>query len=725
VSRGRRVRRIHAAGVTVALALGAGAGAGAAWAYWSAGGSGTGTASTATLPAGATPTATATSTTTVAVSFARAVTAGGSELTDYTVRRYVTAVGGAASAVFTCTWPSGSALTCSDTGVPGGLWYYTDAPGFAGSSWVGAESARSNGAATDTTPPTVSVTSITPPANEVGYHNSSPVTVGLTAADDAGGAGVASITYRVDSGAPTTVTAATAAVPVAGDGTHAVLYFATDNAGNASATSAQTVRIDTVAPGATTIASYPNPVNIANRTGVAVSGTAEPGATVTLTIADAGGAHTVSRTASADGAGLWSTTGTDVSTLADGTITYRASATDAAGNTGPAATATASKDTVAPTVAVSAGTNPVNSGNVAAATASGTVSGGTVALSVTDGTNTVTAPSSSNGGTWSAGPVDLSPLADGTITYTATATDAAGNTSTATRTATKDTAAPTVTGVAIGPTANSSSGSIRKGGSYYIYGNASDAASGSVAAVTANLNNVTPGAAAVALTATGGPFTAGGVTYAYRSAALTAGGALTAGAKTFTVTATDAASNSSTPANGSVNIDNTAPSASAVALANHTGGVAGKPEIGDTVTFTYSTEMDPGTLYSGWDWGSTPDLTNATVAFQDSPTGNGTNKNNDSLSVAAPAGIDLGAVTNLEGHLVPTAQSSYSFAATVHYAVTGGQSVVTVTLGDLNPGSTAVGTAASSTFAWTPPATQTDLATNPISGSVTRTAVPF
>jgi len=721
----RRLRMLLAGGAGAAVVVYAGA----ASAYWSAGGSGTGAASTDTLPAGGTPTATVAGGTTVTVSFGRAVTPAGHDVTSYAVRRYAAPTGGTATAAFTCSWPSAGAPSCVETGVPAGVWYYTDTP-LAGSSWVGTESARSNGAATDSTAPTIAVTSITPPPNGNGYHDSSPVTVNLAATDNAGGAGVASITYWVDAGTHTTVIATTAAVSVAGDGAHSVSYFATDNAGNASATSTQTVRIDTVAPGVATVGSYPNPVNLANRASVAVSGSAEAAATVTLTIADAGGAHTVTATTTANGFGAWSVAGIDVTALNDGTVTYRATATDAAGNSGPVGTATASKDTVAPTVAIGAVTDPISTGNAAAAGASGTVeSGASVALAVTDGTpsHTIRPSVSVNGGSWTVTGVNLSTLTDGTIGYTATATDPAGNSATASRTATKDTTAPAVTALAVGPAANASTGQIRKSGSYYVYANATDTAPGTVATVTANVGNLTGGATAVALTGTGGPFSAGGVTYAYRSAAQTAGSGLTNGSKTFTATATDAAGNTSGAATGSLNVDGTAPSPAGVTLGNHTGGLAGKPETGDTITFTFSEEMDPGTLYAGWGWGITPDVTNAVITFNDNTGGNGTNQP-DSLTVTGPSGVSLGTVTNLEGHLVTAKQRSYTFGATVQYAVTGGQSVVTVTLGGVTAGASGIGTAGSSTFTWAAASTTTDLATNPIgstANTVDRTATPF
>ena len=76
----------------------------------------------------------------------------------------------------------------------------------------------------------------------------SAVTVALTAADNAGGSGVASITYAVDGGAPVLVAGAAASVPVSVSGAHSVTYFATDGAGNTEATRTLAVNIDTSKP---------------------------------------------------------------------------------------------------------------------------------------------------------------------------------------------------------------------------------------------------------------------------------------------------------------------------------------------------------------------------------------------------------------------------------------------------------------------------------------------
>nr|MDT0657493.1 ThuA domain-containing protein [Micromonospora sp. DSM 115978] len=72
------------------------------------------------------------------------------------------------------------------------------------------------------------------------------VTVTLTAADEAGGSGVAGTEYQLDDA--TAWTAYTGPVPVGGDGIHELRFRSTDAAGNVEATTSVTVRIDGTAP---------------------------------------------------------------------------------------------------------------------------------------------------------------------------------------------------------------------------------------------------------------------------------------------------------------------------------------------------------------------------------------------------------------------------------------------------------------------------------------------
>ncbi len=204
-----------------------------------------------------------------------------------------------------------------------------------------------------------------------------------------------------------------------------VNVVAQDAAGNSSPPA--TVTVDSSAPPAPVI----NPSN-----GVVISGTAEAGATVTLT--DAGGNPIGQVTA--DGSGNWSfTPGTP---LANGTVIV-ATATDPTGNTGPQAATTV--DSVAPAAPV---VNPSNG-----TTISGTAEAGAKVI-LTDGNGNPIGQTTADGsGNWSFTPG--TPLANGTV-VNAVAQDPAGNTSGPAST-TVDTVAPAT------PVINASNGSVITG----------------------------------------------------------------------------------------------------------------------------------------------------------------------------------------------------------------------------------------------------------------------
>jgi hypothetical protein len=162
-------------------------------------------------------------------------------------------------------------------------------------------------------------------------------------------------------------------------------------------------------------------------------------------------------------------------------------------------------------------------------------------------------------------------------------------------TAMPDFRGPTVTPVAIGKDSGGATDYIKTGATYRVYAEVSDVGSppSGTATVVANVTNVTAGQSAVPLAA--GSYTAGGVSYNYRSAVLTAG-ALANGPQTFSVTATDVAANV-TQAGGSVMVDNTAPAASNISAG---GGIAGRPEVGDVLTLTTTDTLDTYSLLANW-----------------------------------------------------------------------------------------------------------------------------
>lgn len=169
-------------------------------------------------------------------------------------------------------------------------------------------------------------------------------------------------------------------------------------------------------------------------------------------------------------------------------------------------------------------------------------------------------------------------------------------------TAAADFRAPSASAALIFKTASpgSSTGFVKQGGGYRVYANVTDTgnpASGT-STVTSDVSLVTTGTTAMALTTTGGPFTVGGQSFNYRSAALTASNPVSEGSKAFTLNLTDAAANNQVQSGFSVTVDNTPPTASDIQTTN--GGVAGKPDTGDTVVFTFSEPIDPDTVLSGW-----------------------------------------------------------------------------------------------------------------------------
>ncbi|HHK1819092.1 TPA: Ig-like domain-containing protein, partial [Pseudomonas aeruginosa] len=339
-----------------------------------------------------------------------------------------------------------------------------------------------------------------------------------------------------------------------------VNVVAQDAAGNSSP--GASVTVDSQAPAAPVL----NPSN-----GTTLSGTAEPGATVTLTDGNGNPIGQVT----ADGSGNWSfTPGTP---LANGTV-VNATASDPTGNTSAPASTTV--DSVAPAAPV---VNPSNGAEI-----SGTAEPGAT-VTLTDGSgNPIGQVTADGSGNWSFTP--STPLADGTV-VNATATDPAGNTGGQGST-TVDAIAPAT------PTVNLSNGSSLSGtaepGSTVIL---TDGNGNPIAEVTAD----------------------GSGNWTYTPSTPIANGTV------VNVVAQDAAGNSSPPA--TVTIDSSAPPAPVI---NPSNGVviSGTAEAGTTVTLTDAGGNPIGqvTADGSGNWSFTPGtpLANGTVivATATDPTGN-------------------------------------------------------------------------------------------------------
>ncbi|USE81122.1 Ig-like domain-containing protein [Cupriavidus gilardii] len=251
-----------------------------------------------------------------------------------------------------------------------------------------------------------------------------------TIAIDTNGDGTPDATVTADGAGNWTYTPAT---PLADGAT--VTVTATDPAGNASAPATATV--DAAAPAAPTIA----PTN-----GTVLQGTAEADSTVNI---DTNGDGTADTTVTADGAGNW--TYTPSTPLPDGTV-VEVTATDAAGNVSPPATATV--DAAAPAAPVittvvddvdpvSAPLTSGDSTNDATPTIAGTAEANST-VRIFNGTTLLGTATADGSGNWTFSPT--TPLADGSYSLTAVATDAAGNSGPASAAFdfTVDTAAPAV-----------------------------------------------------------------------------------------------------------------------------------------------------------------------------------------------------------------------------------------------------------------------------------------
>jgi hypothetical protein len=259
-----------------------------------------------------------------------------------------------------------------------------------------------------------------------------------------------------------------------------------------------------------------------------------------------------------------------------------------------------------------------------------------------------------------------------------------------------DNTAPVVSAAVINKTLGDRPGFVKQGGTYFVYANANDTAGTTgthiVSTVTANVTNITTGSTAVALTTAGGPWTVGGVSYTYRSASMTATNPIAAGPKSFTVTATDVAGNTSAAFTGSVTVDNTVPTATTVQTTN--AGTISRIEAGDTITYTYGEAIDPNSILTLW--------TGASIAVTVRLNNNAT----DTITV-----FDSLNTTQVNVGSVNLARTDYtSFSRTIPSTMVMSGSTITITFGTPSGATTTAGGTA--TMVWSPSILATDLAGN-------------
>ncbi|NPC68618.1 OmpA family protein [Corallococcus exiguus] len=424
------------------------------------------------------------------------------------------------------------------------------------------------------------------------------------------------------------------------EGPNTVTAVSTDAAGNTSTTATSTFTVDLTVP--TVAISTPGNGTSVNTATVTVTGTTTNATSVTLTFEGASyGPVTV------DASGNWSYA--LPGPLAEGSYTVTAVSTNGAGTNSATATSTFTVDLTPPTVAISTPVDgsTVNTPNV---TVTGTSTGATSVTLTYNGTNYGPIPVDGSGN-WSY-PLPVT-LPEGPITVTATATDAAGNTSTPDDiTFTVDLTDPEVdiTSPVDGAT---------------------------VASSTVTVTGTSVGATSVTITFEGndyGPIAvdaSGNWSYALP-------GPLADGTYTVTAVATDAAGNESTPDSVTFTVDVTAPTVAITTPANGS-------TVGANVTVT-------GTTTGG--------ATSVTVTFQGTDYGPIAVDASGNWSQALPGPLANGTYTvtavavDAAGNTSTTATSTFTVnTAAPTVAITSPVNGSTVT----NPSVTVTGTSANAT----------------------------
>ncbi|MCE1944035.1 Ig-like domain-containing protein [Enterobacter roggenkampii] len=282
------------------------------------------------------------------------------------------------------------------------------------------------------------------------------------------------------------------------DGDASVQVSVTNVNGN-SASAGREYSVDATAPTVTinTLATD-DILNAAEaKSDLTVSGSSSAAAGQTVTVSLNGKDYTT--TVSADGSWTLNVPAADVAALTDGSVTVTASVSDKAGN--PASVDhTLTVDVTVPAVTINtvAGDDVINlaehsQAHIISGTATGAAAGDKVTVTIGGQTYTTVLDAAGN---WSVGvPASvISGLSDGSVTVTASVTDAAGNTGTGTHNVTVDTGLPSVAFNAISD--DNVLNAVEKGQDLRVSGTSANLAEGTVVAVTLNGKNYTATTAA-------------------------------------------------------------------------------------------------------------------------------------------------------------------------------------------------------------------------------------
>ncbi|WP_458363988.1 Ig-like domain-containing protein [Enterobacter cloacae] len=306
--------------------------------------------------------------------------------------------------------------------------------------------------------------------------------------------------YTATVGADGKWTATVPAADLAGlkDGDASVQVSVTNDNGN-SASAGREYSVDTTAPSVTinTIAldDILNATEAQSDLAISGTSTAEAGQTVTVSL----NGKDYTATVGSDGHWTLNVPAADLAALSDGSVTVTASVSDKAGN--PASVDhNLTVDLTVPQVTIStiAGDDVINiaehgQAQIISGTATGAAPGDKVTVTIGGQTYTTVLDAAGN---WSVGvPASvISGLSDGTVTVTASVTDAAGNTGSGTHNVTVDTGLPSVNFNAISD--DNVLNAVEKGQDLNVSGTSANLAEGTVVTVTLNGKNYTATTAA-------------------------------------------------------------------------------------------------------------------------------------------------------------------------------------------------------------------------------------
>lgn len=501
---------------------------------------------------------------------------------------------------------------------------------------------------------------ITSPASGSTVDSRTPTIAGTAEPGSTVSIAVNGVTYTVTASASGTYSFTLPASLA--DGSYTATVTSTDAAGNTSGSAQVGFTVDATPPAPPTLSQPSSSGQTYLTTTPVISGTAEPGSMVTVTMVDSQG-QTVTLTTTAAADGSWSVQGGTA--LAAGNVTVSATAKDAAGNTSAATSST---------ILVATGTAALSSSTYGGAynsdtpTLTGTAPPGSTVVVTVDGVSYTTTADSS--GSWSL-TVPAGALTDGSHTVNVQATDAAGDSTAVSSAATFTTSsAPTVI---VYPT----DGSTVRTDTPVITGTA---APGTTIAVNVDGTTVTTTVDASGNWAVAVP--AGAIADGTHTVTVTdygsSGAAGSTASTTFTTDTTAPVVSIASPSNGAV----LSTSAVVVSGSGQPGGTLVLTLTANGTTTSYpAVAVDPA---GNWSVTIPQSLANATYTASATETNGGRVGSASSVFTVAAAGPGAPTITG------PTSATDSSSGLAVTGTAAPGSSV-TVTLTDANGNSTTLG----------------------------------